>query len=370
MPSSCSGSFMTTAESISAPGDQRHQPVAALAYAYDAPPATAVVRQQYEDFRVDERLGFEPDGDGDHVWLLISKSGHNTHWLAAAIARLAGVRERDVGYAGLKDRHALTTQWFSVDMAGRSEPDWQALGSTSVAVLRVERHRRKLRRGTLRGNHFTIRLRDLDGDRAAVAARLEAIKAHGVPNYFGEQRFGHDNIVRAAAMFAGKKRIRHHQRSLYLSAARSLLFNAVLSRRVELGLWNHCVAGDVLQLHGSHSVFKPEHCDAEIERRLDAFDIHPSGPLWGQGGMQSTAEAQAIETAAVAPYENLCRGLEDAGLKQQRRSLRLVVEDFDWRFSATGIELTFYLPAGSYATVVLRELVDYYSRSATAAETA
>ena len=348
------------------PQSAAQDPLAACAYAYGRPQATAILRHQAEDFRVDEQLGFEPDGYGDHVWLCIRKTGHNTQWLAAAIARLAGVSERDVGYAGLKDRHAVTTQWFSVAMAGHREPDWQALASDSITVLQVERHRRKLRRGTLTGNRFAIRLRELAGDATDIDGRLAAIRVRGVPNYFGEQRFGRDNIARAAAMFAGKLRVKRHQRSLYLSAARSMLFNEVLSRRVALGVWDRCVTGDVMQLDGSNSVFRIEQCDEDIDRRLGVSDIHPSGPLWGRGLPMSAGQARGIEMAAIEPYGIICAGLESAGLKQQRRPLRLAVRDLEWRFSNADLEMRFFLPAGSYATVVLREVVRYRSLTATA----
>lgn len=371
MPSYCSPTLMKAAD-IAMPAQSEPAagsgPLSGYAFASGQPPATAMLRHRPEDFCVDEQLGFEPDGTGDHVWLLIRKSGHNTQWLAAELARLSGVNERDIGYAGLKDRHAVTTQWFSIDMAGRREPNWQDLTTDSLTVLRVERHRRKLRRGTLTGNRFTIRLRELTGDAAVLEGRLETIKRQGVPNYFGEQRFGRDNIARAEAMFAGGLRVKKHQRSIYLSAARSLLFNEVLSQRVAQANWNRCVAGDVMQLDGSNSVFRLEQCDEDIDRRLEAFDIHPSGPLWGKGTLMSAEQALAIETAAIEPYDILCRGLESAGLKQQRRSLRLVVGDLEWRFSNTDLEMRFFLPAGSYATVVVREVVRYQSRSSIALE--
>jgi len=335
-------------------------PLSTCAYAYGRPQGTAVLRKQAEDFRVDEQLGFEPDGVGDHVWLLIEKSGHNTHWLVAALARVADVRERDVGFAGLKDRHAVTTQWFSVDMAGRIEPDWRTLDSESISVLRVERHRRKLRRGTLTGNHFSLRLREVSADEMDIAERLECIRSYGVPNYFGEQRFGHDNINLAQAMFAGKIRVKRHQRSLYLSAARSLIFNEVLSQRVVLENWNCALSGDVMQLDGTNSVFALSEIDAEIEQRVNTFDIHPSGPLWGLGELPTRDQAQAIEIDCVASHSDLCRGLEHAGLKQQRRPLRLVVTDLQSEAFGPDLVLDFFLPAGSYATVVLRELVRYH----------
>jgi len=349
---------MTVTEST--PASTLDDPLAACAYVLGRPTVTAVLRQFPEDFIVDEELGFEPDDDGDHVLLHIRKRGQNTQWLARAIAGLAGLRERDIGYAGLKDRHAVTTQWFSVDVAGREEPDWSVLNSEVVEVLNAVRHRRKLRRGALSGNRFNITLRDMRGDQQAIKQRLESVRDRGVPNYFGEQRFSHDNLTRAEAMFANRLRPKRHQRSLYLSAARSCLFNQVLSRRVTAHNWDTALHGDVMQLAGSHSIFKPTDADTDIKQRLGEMDIHPTGPLWGQGELMSSALVRALELETVQPYQTLCDGLERAGLKQQRRSLRLLPKELCWEFSAHSLHLSFFLPAGSYATVVLREIVDYH----------
>jgi tRNA pseudouridine13 synthase len=350
---------MTVTESTSHTTSPRSDPLAGCLYACGPPEATAVLRQYPEDFQVDEDLGFEPDGDGDHVLLQVRKRGQNTQWLAGKIARLAGINERDIGYAGMKDRHAVTTQWFSVNVAGRVEPDWSALDSDDVQVLTVARHRRKLRRGTLTGNHFQITLRDVHGDQSEINRRLEAVRDRGVPNYFGEQRFGGDNLARAEAVFNGRLRPKRHQRSLYLSSARSFLFNSVLSRRVEAHNWDSALNGDVMQLAGSHSVFKMTEIDADIEQRLQEKDIHPTGPLWGAGEIMTMAQAQALELETLQPHQTLCQGLEHAGLKQQRRALRLIPVAMSWTFSEASLTVGFFLEAGSYATVVLREIVCY-----------
>jgi len=354
---------MSSTESVSPENNTASDPLADCHYAYGKPLATAVLRRQPEDFRVDEDLGFSPDGVGDHVFLHIRKRGKNTQWLAAEIARLSGIRERDVGYAGLKDRHAVTTQWFSVDMAGREEPDWSGLASDDVQVLLASRHRRKLRRGTLTGNQFTIILRDLCGDEEEINRRLESVRDSGVPNYFGEQRFGGDNLARAEAMFSKRLRPKRHQRSLYLSAARSHLFNAVLSRRVALNNWNTMLPGDVMQLAGSNSIFTTSDDDVDIKQRLRAFDIHPTAPLWGKGELMTSAEALQLEQEVIQGWASLCDGLEQAGLKQQRRSLRLLPGKMSWDFLTDSLSVSFFLPAGSYATVVLREIIDYRLQS-------
>jgi len=354
---------MSSTESLFTIKPVVNDPLAGCHYAYGKPSATAILRQRPEDFQVDEVLGFEPDGEGNHVFLKLRKRGQNTQWLANEIAHLAGIKERDIGYGGMKDRHAVTTQWFSVDVAGREEPDWSRLefdrDSEAVEVIDVARHRRKLRRGTLTGNQFRITLRDLRGDHDAIISRLESVRRYGVPNYFGEQRFGANNLARAEAMFKKRFRAKRNQRSLYLSVARSQLFNNILSRRVADKNWNTLLDGDVMQLSGSHSVFKVAETDMDTEQRLFDKDIHPTGSLWGRGELMTSLQAQALELEETQQYPLLCIGLEEAGLKQQRRSLRLLPENMEWELSGDSLMVTFFLPAGSYATVVLREIVDY-----------
>jgi len=332
-----------------------------LSYAYGVPLVSGVLRTHPEDFFVDEVLGFEPDGEGEHVLLQIEKRNTNTQWLADQLARFAGIPKRDVSYAGMKDRHAVTRQWFSLGLAGATEPDWDNLQIDNVRVLQHARHRRKLRRGTLQGNRFHLVLRNLQGDTASLESRLQHIVQQGVPNYFGEQRFGHQgaNLQQAMAMFQGKRIKDRHKRSLYLSAARSYLFNTLLSQRVARGDWNRAIPGDVMLLAGSNSYFVPELNDATIQQRLASFDIHPSGCLWGKGDTPAQAEAAELERSLAQAHPELCRGLEQAGLKQERRALRLPVVDLQWELDAAKqlLELRFFLPAGAYATTVLRELV-------------
>jgi len=328
-----------------------------LAYAYGEPRACAVVKSRPEDFRVDEELKFSPDGSGGHALLRVEKRNANTEWVARLLARHAGVRPVDVGYAGLKDRAAVTTQWFSIDLKGRPEPVWAELGHEDIVVLEESRHRRKLRRGALCGNRFTLRLREVSGDRADLEQRLSCIATRGVPNYFGEQRFGRDNLNQAAAMFADPgRRAGRFERGLYLSAARSWLFNQVLSNRVAGGTWDRALPGDAMVLNGSHSFFVIDEPDADIDARVTRGDIHPSGPLWGRGELPTRDKARQLEVYA--------------GLEQQRRPLRVIParvqwswdeeRDIDKQFETTdSLEISFALPAGAYATSLLREMVEY-----------
>jgi len=306
--------------------------------------------------------GFEPAGAGEHLLLTVEKRGMNTAFAAKRIAAWAGVSEMAVGYAGLKDRHALTRQRFSVQLPGREPPPIESLESEDLRVLAQARHLRKLPRGALAGNRFVLTLRDVVADRAAVDARLRHIASEGVPNYFGEQRFGRggDNVESALAMFAGR-RVKREQRSLLISAARSQLFNQVLATRVLAQNWNRALDGEVWALEGSRSVFGPQPFDPALQQRLDAFDIHPSGPLWGRGTLRSTGEAMELEQAAISDERShlLRAGLERAGLEQERRSLRLRPAALEWSWRETDVlELRFDLPPGAYATVVLAELGD------------
>ena len=331
-----------------------------LPRAHGHPPATARWRVVPEDFVVEEVLGFAPAGKGQHVLLEVRKRGANTPWVARELARLAGVATSAVGYSGLKDRHAVTTQWFSLDLAGHPEPDWASLGVEGVEVLAAYRHDRKLRRGAHRANRFRLRLRDLEGDRVAIESRLATVRDHGVPDYFGEQRFGRGgaNPERALAMLIGELRVRdRNERSLYLSAARSVLFNRVLAARVAGGIWDRALAGEVLMLEGRHSWFVADEVTAELGERVTRGELHPTGPLWGRGELDSRADGRAAEEAALAGCELWCRGLERAGLEQDRRALRVLARDLTWEWLPEGdIVLAFTLVAGAYATALLREV--------------
>jgi len=334
------------------------QPVSMLPYAHGGPPVTGTIRSEPVDFRVDEELGFTPSGSGEHAFLWIEKIGANTEWVARRLAEAAGVAPMAVGYAGLKDRHAITRQNFSVHLPGRPDPDWTAIVIPGVRVLDATRHDRKLKRGVHRGNRFRIRVRNVHGAHVAVEQRLAVMRERGVPNYFGEQRFGRDagNIEQARALFAGK-RMPRQQSSMAISAARSLLFNLVLAARVEENSWDCGLDGEVWMLAGTHSIFGPEPWTVDLARRLAAFDIDPTGPLVGAGELRSSGRVREIEQQAIALHPDLATGLAAAGLSQQRRALRLGVQDLLHEWEADGsLVVEFRLPAGAFATVVLREL--------------
>jgi len=324
-------------------------------------PARGLLRVRAEDFRVDEIAGFEPSGHGEHAFLLVEKTGANTDWVARQLARAAGVAPLAVGYAGLKDRHAVTRQAYTVHLGNRAEPDWSALAIDGVRVVSATRHARKLKRGAHRGNRFRIRLRAVAGGRDGIATRVADVATRGVPNYFGEQRFGRDagNVELARRLFGGA-RLPREQRGIALSAARSQLFNAVLARRVADDSWDRALDGDVYMLDGTHSIFGPEPPGAALAERLARFDIHPTGPLWGEGALRSEGAVAGLEREVAAAYSDLAAGLEREGLAQERRALRLRPHGLAATWEADDVlVLEFALPAGAFATTVLRELCEW-----------
>ncbi|HET7651040.1 MAG TPA: tRNA pseudouridine(13) synthase TruD [Gammaproteobacteria bacterium] len=333
-------------------------------FAYGLPPHLARIRCVPEDFRVDEVLGFEADGAGEHVLVQVEKRGANTAWVARELARSAGIRARDVSYAGRKDRNAVTVQHFTLWLGKQAEPDWSEMPHPEYRVLSSVRHRRKLRLGALKGNRFRLVLRDVTGPVDALDRRLQTLRREGVPNYFGPQRFGRNagNIARAERFFADPRSVRdREQRSLLLSTARSLIFNSVLSERVAGGTWNTALPGEVCMLEGSHSVFRAVEADAALPERMATGDVHPTGPLWGTGETLAAGGAAALEQTVAQSLAVFARGLEQMDVACARRALRLPVRELNWQFDdRQTLTLDFFLPAGAYATAVLRELVQPY----------
>ena len=316
------------------------------------------LRATAEDFVVEEDLGFAPSGSGQHLLLRVRKRDANTAWVARALARLAGCREFEVGYAGLKDRRALALQWFSVPR-NAAVADWTAVRGEGFEVLEAFPHARKLPRGALAGNRFAVRARSGRGDGPALAARLAPrlaqLAARGVPNYFGPQRFGRDgaNLAGAAAPLGSLPR---QQRGFVLSAARGALFNAVLSARVADGSWEGLLPGDLAMLDGRGSIFAVPVPDAQLAARCARLEIHPSGPLWGAGEPASQLAVYALETAVAGALQEQAAACAAAGMRQERRSLRLAVRELDCQAESDAVWLRFRLGRGCFATAVLREL--------------
>jgi tRNA pseudouridine13 synthase len=330
--------------------------------AHGAPLAAAELRAEPEDFRVEEQLSFVPSGDGPHLLLDVEKRAANTRWVAAEIARLGGVPVAEVGYAGLKDRHAITQQWFSVPARPKGAEFWNGVRTDEFRVLGVRSNSRKLKRGALSGNRFRIRLRKVSWSREELDLKLAALRAHGVPNYFGPQRFGRDgyNLDRAAQwMQSGRPPAGRAERGFALSAARALIFNAVLARRVQAGDWSVLKPGDLASLDGSASHFAVSSIDEELLSRVQSFDIHPSGPLWGRGEPKSERATLDTELEVAGEFGGLAELLQTAGLDQERRALRCAVRDLGLEADAGTVTLSFGLGRGQFATAVLREIMEF-----------
>lgn len=335
----------------------------ALAVRAGGEPGTAArFREQPADFCVEEELGWHPDGEGEHLFLRIEKTGISTTEAVRMIAARAGLRPARVSHAGLKDRQGVCVQWLSLHLPGREDPDFSALDRERLRILEQVRNSRRLRIGAHAGNRFTITLRGLRGMPDEWEERLSRVTREGVPNYFGEQRFGRNNPAEAAAWLAGGAAPPGRQRrGILLSAARSLLFNRLLSRRVAVQSWNRFLPGDVMMLEGSNSHFPSTgESVTELQGRVERGDLHPTGPLWGAGLLAVEGQVRALEETLAAECPVLCRGLEQHGLRMQRRSLRVLVRDLEAiGEGADTLRLQFRLPPGSYATAVLRELCHY-----------
>jgi tRNA pseudouridine13 synthase len=384
--------------------------------AFGAPLGRARLRVEAEDFVVQEDLGFAPSGVGSHALLRVRKRGANTEWVARELARAVGCRPFDVGYAGLKDRCAVTTQWFSVPMpraprrnasvvaAGepvaladastaavsaaapsaasarpsgpRPDPkatehalltapdaatsalsDLAAIRGPGYEVLEAQAHAKKLPRGALAGNRFQIRLRDFNAPADALAARIEAISRHGVPNYFGPQRFGRD-ASNLRKITRDLRAIQHREQTYVLSAARSLIFNAVLAARVADGTWSTLEQGDVANLDARGSVFRVDAIDEQLQQRSAALDIHPTGPLWGRDDLMSQSRIRTLEEQVAGQYDEPCALVIAAGMRQERRALRLAVRELSYAREGDDVVLRFWLTKGSFATTVLREVIE------------
>jgi tRNA pseudouridine13 synthase len=322
---------------------------------------SAVLKACAEDFQVDEVLDIPLSGEGEHLWLWVEKRNLNTEEAARRLAKAAGVPLRTVSYAGLKDRQALTRQWFSLHLPGKADPNLSAAQNDTLSILKQTRHSRKLQRGAHSANGFTLRLTALAADRAALDERLEAMQRTGVPNYFGTQRFGFQGgNVFDAQQYAERQALpeQRNVRSRLLSTARSFLFNRMLAARVADGTWNRAQVGDLLAFTDSRSFFPA--CEAECsDPRLAILDLHPTGALWGEGGSVATGDCAALENAIAGEHQALCSWLARAGLAQERRILRLPIGGLTWHYPEPDIlQLEFVLPAGCFATVVVRELVD------------
>jgi tRNA pseudouridine13 synthase len=336
--------------------------VEAPPFLHGGPLGRARFKSEPEDFVVEEILGFEPSGIGEHCLVWVEKRDLDSNAAAARLADALGIRRRLVSHCGLKDRHAVTRQWFSIHIPGQASPEAETLESDGLRVLRITRNTRKLRRGIHAGNRFTIRLRDPDFDPESASERWQAIIDRGAPNVFGPQRFGHGgrNVDKALAMFRGEFEPRDRLlRGIFLSAARSHLFNEVVAERLKRGSWDTPLEGEVYGFSDNGTILLPEKQRGDEIDRFHAGIVELTGPLWGSGELQSIGAVRAFEAEIAARHPELTAGLDAYGLRQERRVIRLrPVDPKPIEFDNGDLVFSFDLPRGAYATVLLRELAE------------
>lgn len=362
----------------------------------------ADLKQEMHDFIVEEQLGFEPSGEGEHIFLWLEKANLNTAFVAESLAKFSKLQLRDITYAGRKDKFALTRQWFGVHIANKKEPNWDEFKLDGAKILKVTRNDRKLRVGVLKGNRFELILRNLrpnikhdtqlgaESFFKALTHRLELIKRQGAPNYYGSQRFGEiriasqdshplgsqqadseqststhslrqgGNLALAEKLISGEAIRNRNKRSMAISALRSWLFNEIIHERIVQGRFHQALFGDAMQLSGSNSffVFEDEAEQANILRRLGEFDINITAPLWGDGRLHTAEAAKDLELNCAGKFPNITQALNALGLKQERRAIRIVPQDFKWQVEDNMLKMQFSLPAGCFATSIVSELLD------------
>ena len=330
-----------------------------LAYLQKTPPKqTALLKAECADFVVKEQLGYDMSSDGEFVTVKVRKTDCNTLFVGEQLAKFAGISARNMSYAGLKDRKAVTEQWFSLQMPGQPTPDFSQFSLEGVEILEITRHQRKIRIGSLQGNHFEILLRNAE-ETDELKVRLDFLAKNGFPNYFTEQRFGRDgnNLAQALRWANGEINVKdRNKRSFYLSAARSEIFNLIVSKRMELDLAQQILVGDVLQLNGSHSWFVVNESEdlAQLQQRLAQQDVLLTAPLIGE----EEKSAVDFENEIFAQHQALFALMRQERMKAARRPILMQPQQFQWQFEPNGLRLQFALPAGSYATALIRELIN------------
>lgn len=314
-------------------------------------------------FRVDELALYEPGGEGHHLYLRVEKRGWTTRDLVKRACQVFSVPDRDVGYAGLKDKHACTTQTISV--LGIAPERAQELETDGVRVVWARRHRNKLRTGHLAGNRFEMSI-DGAGEESAVraAAILERLEACGLPNYYGDQRFGRDGDNATQALLVlrrGPRAAKSKWRArLLVSALQSALFNTYLSRRLDDGTFATVHAGDVLIKEESGGRFTSTE-PAVDQGRYDAQEVSISGPIFGlemrrppEDTLPAEWEARVLADAELA-IEDFRRVKRLA--QGTRRPLRVLPRNPSAAWDGDKLIIRFDLPAGSYATVLMDEVL-------------
>ncbi|MEX0445493.1 tRNA pseudouridine(13) synthase TruD [Xenorhabdus sp. SGI246] len=333
-----------------------------LHWLYDRPEATGVVKAAPEDFIVREDLGFSPDGEGEHLMVHIRKTGCNTQFVADHLARFAKISARSVSYAGLKDRNAVTEQWFCLHLPGKQDPDLTTFQLEGCEILGTARQKRKLRIGALKGNDFTLILREVS-DRQSVEKRLQLVAQTGVPNYFGEQRFGRNgqNLVQAQRWAENEIQVKErNRRSFYLSACRSAMFNTITSIRIAQGEHQQVQNGDALQLTGRGSWFVADESElAVLQQRVIDGELQITAPLPGDKALGTQHQALDFEQRCLQDYGSLWALVKRERVESARRAMLVKPLNLRWEWQDDQtVTLHFSLPSGSFATSVVRELIN------------
>ncbi|EIG26645.1 tRNA pseudouridine(13) synthase TruD [Haemophilus paraphrohaemolyticus] len=329
-----------------------------LNYLLGTPQQTGRLKAEFADFIVREELGYPLAGEGEFVAVKVRKTNANTLFVGEQLAKFVGISAKNMSYAGLKDRHAVTEQWFCLHLAGKETPDFSAFECEGVEILEVTRHNRKIRTGALKGNYFELLLRDVE-ETDELKQRLNQLQEIGFPNYFTEQRFGRDghNLTQAQRWASGEISVKDRKkRSFYLSAARSEVFNLVVSQRIADQQMQTVLLGDYLQLAGSNSFFEVKAEDLmRSQQRLDEKDVLLTAPLIGENSLEQNGNE--CEKAIVAQHKNLISLMKKERMNAARRAMLCKPQDLRWQFEPEGLRLTFFLNSGSYATGLVRELI-------------
>ncbi len=329
-----------------------------LNYLLGTPQQTGRLKAEFADFIVREELGYPLAGEGEFVAVKVRKTNANTLFVGEQLAKFVGISAKNMSYAGLKDRHAVTEQWFCLHLAGKETPDFSTFECEGMEILEVTRHNRKIRTGALEGNHFELLLRDVV-ETDELKQRLNQLQEIGFPNYFTEQRFGRDghNLTQAQRWASGEISVKDRKkRSFYLSAARSEVFNLVVSQRIADQQMQTVLLGDYLQLAGSNSFFEVKAEDLmQSQQRLDENDVLLTAPLIGENSLEQNGNE--CEKAIVAQHKNLISLMKKERMNAARRAMLCKPQDLHWQFEPEGLRLTFFLNSGSYATGLVRELI-------------
>lgn len=354
-------------------------------YLHGNPLFKATIKEQLSDFKVIETLSFEPSGEGEHTFLYIEKTGLNTAFVAEELAKFAKLPLRAVSYAGRKDKYATTLQWFGIYFGGKqaksrktasvkpADIDWSNFQLSGVKIIKITKNDRKLRVGAIKANHFDIVLRNIDTlNTQALSERIEAIKLKGVPNYYGNQRFGElikadgtvqlgGNLALAEKLVNGEAIRNRNKNSMAISALRSWFFNHAVSYRISSTDYMQVLDGDALSLTGTNSFFihnaLAEDANTTIAR-IKEKDVNITAPLWGKGSLDSCKQALAFEQAFINNHQEVATALENLDLSQQRRPIFVFPQDLHAELGDNTLRLTFSLPSGCFATSILRELAD------------